>query len=144
MRLTLPWPPRALSPNARVHYMAVSRAKKVYRTACSWTARQQGAIDIGGAEVLFIGLEFVPPTRRHHDVDNCVASAKALIDGLADALGVDDRIFRLSPSPRIAEGEIGGFVRVTVSRLVDMLHGDVDLETELPAPQGLQLDAQAK
>jgi crossover junction endodeoxyribonuclease RusA len=29
--VTLPWPHRSLSPNARVHWAALSRAKRAYR-----------------------------------------------------------------------------------------------------------------
>jgi crossover junction endodeoxyribonuclease RusA len=31
---------------------------------------------------------------RHRDLDNCLAAAKPQIDGIADALGVNDRRFR--------------------------------------------------
>ena len=35
MNVTLPWPPSALSPNARQHWSALARAKKAYRAACA-------------------------------------------------------------------------------------------------------------
>ena len=110
MQLTLPWPPTGLSPNARTHWAKLARLKKQYREACAWTAASQGAYPMN-AERLRLTLEFVPPTRRAYDLDNALARMKAGLDGLADALRVDDSRWEL----RIRKGppgEIGGFVRV--------------------------------
>ncbi len=38
-------------------------------------------------------ITFIHPTRRNHDLDNSLASAKAHIDGMSQALGVDDGCF---------------------------------------------------
>ena len=111
MILTLPWPPRDLSPNARVHYMALAKAKKAYRAACAWTAKEQGLKRMD-AQRLHLTLTFVPPNRRAHDLDNCLASIKAGLDGLADVLGVDDKQWSLTLHKADA---IGGFVRVEVA-----------------------------
>ena len=112
MILTMPWPPTALSPNARQHYMALARAKKKYREACAWTAKEQGARRIE-ADKLHLTLTFFPPKRPGPDLDNCLASMKSGLDGLADVLGVDDRHWSLT----IKKGDtIGGFVRVEVAR----------------------------
>ena len=111
MILTMPWPPTALSPNARQHYMALARAKKAYREACAWTAKEQGARRIE-ADKLHLTLTFYPPTRRAFDLDNALARCKAMLDGLADVLGVDDS--RWSLTIQKAE-DIGGFVRVEVA-----------------------------
>lgn len=111
--LTLPWPPKELSPNARQHWGALSRAKKAYRAACAWTAKEQGAKRIE-AERLHLTITFVPPDRRAHDLDNCIARMKSGLDGLADVLGVDDKHWQLTP---IKSDEVGGFVRVEVSHV---------------------------
>ncbi|WP_422846884.1 endonuclease [Acidovorax sp. M14] len=111
LQLTLPWPPTALSPNARQHWSALSRAKKAYRHACAITARQQGA-GRTDAKKLHVSLVFVPPTRRAYDLDNLLARMKSGLDGLADVLGVDDKHWSLT----IAKAdEVGGMVRVEVS-----------------------------
>ena len=54
-------------------------------------------------------MTFHPPGRYRYDLDNLVARMKAPLDGLASALGVDDRHFRLA-APAI--GDVGGFVSV--------------------------------
>lgn len=109
--ITLPWPPRDLSPNARVHHMALAKAKKAYRTGCAWQAAVQGAKKID-AQRLHLTITFVPPNRRAHDLDNCLASIKAGLDGLADVLGVDDKHWSLTLHKA---DTIGGFVRVEVA-----------------------------
>lgn len=112
MRVTLPWPPAALSPNARAHWATKSRAAKAYRHACATLARAARLPVPVAAGRLHVVLEFVPPDRRARDRDNMLAAMKSGLDGLADALGVDDRRFDLTI--RVAD-EIGGMVRVSIS-----------------------------
>jgi len=57
-------------------------------------------------------MRFYPPSKRHYDLDNLLASMKAGLDGMADALGVDDNIFR--PSIEVM-AEVRGMVVVEVS-----------------------------
>lgn len=109
---TLPWPPKGLSPNDRPHRMELARLKKRYRSACALTAISQGAARLQ-AEQLEVNLVFVPPNKRPRDVDNCVASVKAGLDGLADVLGVDDSRWVWARPPAISEA-VGGYVRVEV------------------------------
>ena len=111
LQLTLPWPPKELSPNARIHWSKLAKAKKAYRAACAWTATEQGVRRIE-AERLHLTITFVPPNRRAHDLDNCLARMKSGLDGLADVLGVDDRHWKLEID---RSDEIGGFVRVEVT-----------------------------
>lgn len=108
--ITLPWPSSALSPNTRQHWSALARAKKAYRAACAWTAKEQGAGRID-AQRLHLTITFYPPNRRAHDLDNCLARLKSGLDGLADVLGVDDKHWTLTISKA---DTVGGFVRVEV------------------------------
>lgn len=91
MELTLPWPPAACSPNARVHWSRKSKAAKSYRAVCRLLAKQAGIQAPKGDALLM--LEFVPPDRRRRDDDNLLAMFKAGRDGLADAMGIDDNVF---------------------------------------------------
>lgn len=104
IELHLPWPPSKLSPNSRVHWAQRSKLAKQYRTECFRSARSavQGmdlsdlqAQTAKGSIALFI--DFCPPDRRHRDDDNVIASFKAGRDGIADALMVDDKLFRIHP-----------------------------------------------
>lgn len=115
MLIILPWPPTALSPNARGHWSKLAKAKKAYREACAWTAKLHGASPIQ-ADRLHLTLEFVPPSRRAFDLDNALASCKAGLDGLADVLCVDDSRWSLTIR-KAPDGEIGGMVRVWVEKV---------------------------
>src|SRR5207253_8413811 len=89
--LMLPWPPKDLNPNARVHWSKKSRAAKSYRAACHLLCRQAGIKSPEGRALL--SLEFIPPDKRRRDDDNCLASFKAGRDGIAQALSIDDSNF---------------------------------------------------
>lgn len=112
MKVVFPWPPKDLSPNARLHWAKLAKAKKAYRHACHILAKQAGAAVLAGAEKVQVHLTFYPPDRRLRDQDNIFSAMKSGLDGLADAMGVNDRNFRTSF--QVAD-EIGGFVRIEVS-----------------------------
>jgi len=96
--LTLPWPERALHPNARVHWRQLAKAKKAARSLAFLEAVRAGA---KGANLpagrLHLWIDFYPPDRRRRDDDGLLASMKAHRDGIADALGVDDSRFVSHP-----------------------------------------------
>ena len=110
LSITLPWPPKELSPNARLHWSKLASAKRAYRHVCAVQAKVQGAQRISAGK-LHVSLTFYAPTRRAFDLDNALARMKSGLDGLADVLGVDDRHWSLS----IARAEeVGGMVKVEV------------------------------
>jgi crossover junction endodeoxyribonuclease RusA len=106
--LVLPWPPKELSPNARVHRLAKARAAKAYRHAC-WVLTKEAGVSLGDLP-MHLKITFVPPTRQARDLDNCLAAIKSGIDGMADALKVNDRDFR--PLTVDIAPDIGGMVVV--------------------------------
>lgn len=114
MPLMLPWPPRELSPNARVHWAKRSRAAKKYRAGCGMLARAAGLKM--PSERAILAIEFIPPDRRHRDDDNLIAAFKAGRDGIAQWLGIDDRqlVTRAEISKNITPG---GAVLVTLEPL---------------------------
>lgn len=60
-------------------------------------------------------ITFCPPTKRHFDLDNLLSRCKGLLDGLADAWGVNDVRFR---PVTIDIGDVikGGSVYIHVSQ----------------------------
>lgn len=96
--ITLPFPPPALSPNARQHWAAKARAFKTYKTQCYVLLWQHRDV-LAGRDTF--SLQFCPPDNHRRDIDNLVASSKAAIDALSMVCGVDDSKFSLS----IAKGE---------------------------------------
>lgn len=111
MRIELPWPPKGLSPNARMHWAALAKIKKATRHAWALQAKAQGAIPMQ-AEALRLRMVFHAPTRRAYDLDNALARCKAGLDGLADVLRVDDS--RWSITIERGEPVKGGSVAVEV------------------------------
>lgn len=101
MRVILPWPDRRLSPNARIHWRAkapvTAKARKdaAYLT---YDAMPAGAREVrqhfSGEGPISYQVTFYPPDKRHRDDDSMIAMLKAARDGIADALGVNDRRFR--------------------------------------------------
>ncbi len=106
--IELPFPPPALSPNARKHWAAKARAFKSYKTQC-YMVLSQFRKALAGRDSF--ELRFCPPDRHRRDVDNMLAAAKGLIDALSEVCGVDDSKFNL----KIAKGKpVKGGVVVVV------------------------------
>ena len=42
---------------------------------------------------LTLSLQFIPAANRHYDLDGLISRMKSSLDGIADALGVNDRHF---------------------------------------------------
>lgn len=116
VELTLPWPPKDLSPNARVHWSKRSKAAKAYREACFWEAKRLlaagGWQDLPAEGDLHLWLDFYPPDRRHRDDDNLIAAFKAGRDGIAEALKVNDKRFRSHP---YLKDMVAGMVTVRIT-----------------------------
>jgi crossover junction endodeoxyribonuclease RusA len=116
MTVTLGWPSRALSPNARTHWGTLARAKKAARYE-GYIAALQTPIDArvhDAAKAVRIQVTFVPPSTRRIDLDNCIASIKANLDGIADLIGIDDSRW-IWAAPVIAKPEKPGRVVVTLT-----------------------------
>ena len=107
--IVLPWPPKELSPNARVHWAVKARAAKQYRALCAWEVVASKVKAPKGK--IRLRVEFLAPSRRRNDMDNCIARMKAGFDGMADAWGVNDAKFEIEP---VMSDRLGGEVRVTV------------------------------
>lgn len=112
MQTKLPWPSKDLSPNARVHWAKLSAAKAAYRANCFAIARSDGIGKTGAAKA-HLTITFYPPDKRHRDLDNMLASIKSGLDGLADAMGMDDRHWTITLS--VADS-IGGYVQIDVEK----------------------------
>lgn len=92
----LPWPARVVHPNSRAHWRRRAGATtRMRRDAYVLTKAAKLRVGDGAVQVT---LTFYPPDKRRRDLDGCIASCKAYLDGLADALGVDDNRFTLSAS----------------------------------------------
>lgn len=92
--LIMSWPNGSLSPNSRAHWGKVAKLKRVQRA--EWAALAMASRVKAEGEKVHVRLEFVPSDRRPRDLDNLLASVKAGLDGLADAMRVNDNTFRIT------------------------------------------------
>lgn len=109
--ITLPWPPASLSSNARGHWATKARATKKYRDdarLCTLAAKPT----IPAEGEIALTIHFVPPHNRY-DRANYPAMLKAGLDGVADALKVNDR--RFVPQYAYGSAEKPGRVEITVT-----------------------------
>jgi crossover junction endodeoxyribonuclease RusA len=109
MIVDLPWPPRDLHPNARVHWARKAKATKAAREVAQWMSCGYGPID---ADRLDVTITFFPPDNRRRDIDGMLSASKALIDGIAESLEVDDS--RWSIALKRGEPVTGGTVRFEI------------------------------
>jgi len=93
-KISLPWPPKGLSPNDRKHRLAVAGKRRKYRADCAWSTIAAGIRRIE-APALRVRITFHPPDARARDRDNMLASIKSGLDGVADVIGIDDSRWEL-------------------------------------------------
>lgn len=128
MIIELPWPDKRLSPNARLHWRPKADAKEIARNVgktLTWAALGVGVREVRARFAkdgpIPLTITFYPPDNRHRDDDNMVGSFKSYRDGIADALGVNDRRFR--PVYVFAEPCKPGRVEVTFLPTVENIPG---------------------
>ncbi len=89
------WPADPLWPNKSAHYMVVGRFRKSAKNEAGWATRYvltpEWAPEGEKVKVHIIG--HAKPTGPFPDADNTVAAVKSHLDGIADALGINDREF---------------------------------------------------
>lgn len=99
--INLPWPDNRLSPNARLHFMAVARVKKRAKADAHYLAKHQLRLFMPiRAEEINVTCEFFPPRKTNYDDDGLLARMKAALDGISDAIGIDDSCFRIKGALR--------------------------------------------
>lgn len=112
MRFELPWPPARLSGHHDVHWRVLQPVKKLYRTYAE-TATLAAKPSVPATGDIHLRVTFYPPDRRG-DRTNYPNRMKPYFDGIADALGVNDR--RFLPAFHFAEPVKGGRVIVEIGR----------------------------
>jgi crossover junction endodeoxyribonuclease RusA len=113
--VSLPWPSKDLHPNSRVHWSKRSKAAKSSRGyAWALTVKAMGMRLRVYDQIkrVPISLTFRPPDRRRRDMDGMLSACKSSLDGVADALMVNDHLFDLSM--KLGEPTKGGQVIVEI------------------------------
>lgn len=117
--IRLPWPPSVLSPNARPSKFGRVRAVKSYRRACWISTLEQSPHRLPEGP-LRLRMLFRPPRPRRgpevdYDRDNLSARMKAGIDGMCDALDINDRDFAEAGGARVGEPTNDGEVLMWIT-----------------------------
>ena len=112
-KVTLPWYSQELSPNSRKHWAVVSRAKRQHKELANIYTRNANVKFSDDKHKVFLNITYCPPSKRRYDLDNCLASSKAYIDGISQAIGIDDSRFAIQM--QMSEDTFDGSIRVTIS-----------------------------
>lgn len=93
MRIELPFPNGKLSPNRAkgLHWGATSSLKRRQSDDAFILTRK--AMNLENIYGLHLTITYHEPDRRKRDLDNMLAASKSAIDGMASALGVNDKNF---------------------------------------------------
>ena len=105
--LTFAWPYKELNPNSSAHLHVKAKKKAIYKTDCYWLTKMA---NIPKSDYKEMHIIFYKPNRRYMDLDNMLASMKSGLDGMCEALEIDDRCFK-KITIEIAEN-IGGMVKI--------------------------------
>lgn len=95
VEIELPWFPRVLNPNVKAHWSAKYKAARKYKFDAFCLAKSKKPPK--NAPVYNLTILFFPPDNRLRDEDNCIASIKSGLDGIANAYGINDNKFHLVP-----------------------------------------------
>ena len=113
------WPHPILFPNAhrgRSHWAYQSK-KKEARKEGFYAAKQSGiSAPIGK---LSLNVHFYEPNRRRRDLDGMLGAVKSHIDGICDALEIDDSNFIAVVLERSQDPEKKGYVEFSIGRVKD-------------------------
>jgi crossover junction endodeoxyribonuclease RusA len=108
--IELPWPHKILWPNGRTRNTSYKAAETAKHKLWAWTAAKEAKLVAPDGRIPVL-LRFHPkPKGPAPDKDNAQASAKAYLDGIAKAMGVDDRLF--DPRTEIAPERLSKVVVV--------------------------------
>ncbi|HWK70016.1 MAG TPA: hypothetical protein VNS29_04160 [Burkholderiaceae bacterium] len=97
LTIILPWPDMSLMPNRKngKHWGSTQAAKVRARQDGYFGAKQAMGTDcVNLPDRVPLSIDFIAPDRRARDIDNLLACIKPQIDGIAQALGIDDKRFR--------------------------------------------------
>lgn len=113
--IELPFPHKILWPNGRGHHMAKHREFQKHKQWAfnAMLAHMPRCYRHNGKRIEWSAV-FYPKTANAIDDDNARASLKAYQDGMALALGIDDKLFD-APTIHFGQPVKGGRVVVTLS-----------------------------
>jgi crossover junction endodeoxyribonuclease RusA len=112
LTIKLPFPPAELFPNRKngTHWATTNKVKTKYKEDCFYLTKMQIKEHPWQDGDIRLTLVYVMPDKRHRDADNCLAASKAGLDGLADALIINDKRFQPINVYRISGEKPGSLI----------------------------------
>ena len=112
MVIKLPFPSSELMPNRKngKSWHGSQAAKATARDDAYYATKEAMGAWKPSGDLIPVSIVFVPPDKRHRDLDNLLAAAKAQLDGVAMALGVDDKRFRPILLDVVAPSKLGAML----------------------------------
>lgn len=109
MNIELPYPHKALWPNGRAHWAAKGKQTKLHRAWAYALAKSSLPVCFqhNGEPIPVHIAIYAKPRGQMPDADNVLASCKAYLDGIADALGVNDNVFVPQPVQFLGRSKFG-------------------------------------
>lgn len=95
MIIKLPFPDAALNPNRKngKHWGATNALKELTKNTAYYLTKERWSGKLMFTEPMPLKITFVQSDKRKRDLDNLLSASKASLDGIALALGIDDRLF---------------------------------------------------
>ena len=113
--IRLPWPDAALWQNVRVHWRVKSVATRQSRAWAAWECKAAGCSFLTFAGRPRLAWSIHKPPKSRADMSNVQAALKAAIDGIQDALMIDDNRFIHVWPEEFGERVPGGLIVVTIT-----------------------------
>lgn len=107
----IPWPDRSMHPNSRKDRRHTTAIRNRYKQTC-WALCKEAKPD---ASLTHLSITFRPPDNRRRDLDGMLSACKYGLDGIAEALGVDDYEWSLSIRRGDKDPDKMGFVEITLT-----------------------------
>ena len=98
--VNLPWPDRKLVPNARVFWAAKAKEVKRHRRLAFMAAldlQEQipAAVRANEEASIYYTISYEPKINRKRDEDGVIAACKSYLDGVSEAIGINDCRFHI-------------------------------------------------
>lgn len=102
MKIVLSWPDSRLNPNNAkgTNWASRHKMRTAEREGAYWRTKEVIAdtpdsvlAALAASASVALDITFVAPNKRPRDLDNLLAALKPALDGIAQAIGFDDRAF---------------------------------------------------
>ena len=115
IEIIIPFPDPRLNPNRSkgTHWAATGKIRKDAREYARWMGRGVLCPPLSENGTIAVAICFSQPDKRRRDRDNLLAALKPSLDGIADALGINDSQFG-PVTINLEYGKYPGFVRVEI------------------------------